>query len=242
VIDLTSWDPGHHRFFASPEELDSDSLEFSPAEGRHLRASLRLRPGDLVRATDGRGRVVEAELTDLSPAIKARVLRRWTESPPDPRITVFQGIVKPARMEVLVEKLTELGVEAIVPLRTRRSVRDISPTRLGRLRRIAVEALKQSQGAFLPDISQPAGLEESVLRAGDLDAGLLARREASESLAGSVPGGARSVGVWVGPEGGFSPEESEILARRGCRSYHLGPRRLRAETAALATVAALLNC
>jgi 16S rRNA (uracil1498-N3)-methyltransferase len=206
-----------------------------PADARHLLDVLRLRPGEPVIASDGCGVWVPCRVGPSTAGRGGRAAdpssllvpegEAVTSTPEGPLLTVAFAPVKGDRPEWVVQKLTELGVDRIVPLTTRRSVVRWEGERAGRaverLRRVAVEASAQCRRPLLPEVTPVLSLE-----------GLAERTGSPPALAhpgGSPPGGADRV-VAVGPEGGWDADE---LAAAGSL-LGLGPTVLRAETAAVA--------
>ena len=231
----------HQVFYFPPEALAEGVIVFPEDEAKHMAGSLRLASGDRVRATDGRGKFYEVEIArSAGRRLEARVLE-VTEAQAAPlRVTIFQGIVRPQRMDLLVEKAAEMGVAAVVPVECARCVRGVTGRRLTRWRRIAREAMKQSLGAHLPHISEPRAFGEAAADLGGYDLVLAASEaEGGRALKDVVRGHPATTALWVGPEGGFTDEETGALRSAGALAFSLGPRRLRSETAALAALAAL---
>lgn len=202
------------------------------AELHHLRVR-RLTAGDAVTCFDDSGAeytgVVRHISADRAEIDIASVSRPERESPL--RIVLAQAVLKGDHLDVVVEKTTELGVAEIVLFTCERSLARPSPARLARLGRIAASAAKQSGRTRVPEIQGPLALAE-ILSPGAvvLDPGSVAK------LAWNRTDGAGVTAV-VGPEGGFTPAEIERARAAGCRLAGLGPRVLRAETAAITAVA-----
>jgi 16S rRNA (uracil1498-N3)-methyltransferase len=182
----------------------------------------------------GRLAVLESEwiVADLEP-IPVR-----TESQLD--LVLALALIKADRFEWAIEKATELGVRAIVPLAARRSDIRIPaaklPQRLERWRRIAREAAKQCRRGAVPRVEPPVRLDEYVARENAGAHRLLFSETAAEPWDGRVTA-ARRIDVIVGPEGGWTAEETRAAGQAGCRMVGFGPRILRAETAAVAALA-----
>lgn len=190
----------------------------------HLERVRRLRGGDLLSVTDGAGTWRWCRLgDDLDPAGPVRL-----DPAPEPPVTVAFALVKGERPELVVQKLTELGVDRIVPFLAERSVVRWVPEKaarnLERLRRVALEAAMQSRRTWLPEVAEVATFDEVAALPG----------AAGADLDGGPPSLSRPV-LLVGPEGGWSPSERSALPA----AVGLGPTVLRAETAAI-TGAALL--
>ena len=206
-------------------------------------ASLRLKKGERITATDGEGKIYGVVIEE---AKRRRVRGRIIDVNEVPRslpsITLFQGLIRSAAMEIALTKCAELGVSAIVPVVCDNSVGSLSETRLGRLRRIAGEAMKQSLGAYLTVVGKPATFEDALAASRGFDSVLVAwEGEHKRGLPSTLKTqGAGTVALWVGPEGGFTQPEIDSLAGVGAVTFSLGERRLRAETAAIAAVAIIL--
>jgi 16S rRNA (uracil1498-N3)-methyltransferase len=226
------------RFFA--DSIAPGVVTLSEAESRHARGSRRLSAGDPVVLLDGRGN--EGAGSILNPGGPRRNLEvqieRVTHQPrPSPRLTLAVAMPKGPRQDWLVEKCTELGVAAIQPILTQRSVSEASPHRLSKWERIAIEAAKQSGQAWLPELKPPLSLHPALERVG------------SQQLYVAAAGAARRPGpepwpdvlaTFIGPEGDWTDEELAALTQAGARPICLGPNILRVETAAVA-IAALVH-
>lgn len=234
------------RFFVRPEAIDGDRVRFDALEARHLGRVLRLGPGDIVLAIDGRGRQLTVRLIDVGARAAEGVILEDgaldTESALD--LTLAQSIPKGDRMETVIRMATELGVRHVVPLVTARSVTRVEGEghdgRLRRWQRIAREAAKQCGRAAIPEVSPPAGL--AAWLAGLRGEGLLVclwegeRVGIAERL--PEPPVTRATLV-IGPEGGLAPEEVDALRGAGAVVGGLGPRILRTDTAGPVGVALL---
>jgi 16S rRNA (uracil1498-N3)-methyltransferase len=229
----------HQRFYAPQDAVRGDLITFPRDERLHMAASLRLAKHDLVSVTDGCGTVYEAEIEEASGrSIVARILKTVRVCRPAHSILLMQGTVRPAKLDLLVAKCAELGVSGIVPVRCERSVRQAAEERQERWNRIAIEAMKQSLRAYLPRVDVPQPFETALRLAADLDLNLVASEApGGRSLLSVLPKTVAAIGLWVGPEGGFSDAEMRALLDAGAQAYSLGPARLRSETAALASVA-----
>lgn len=238
----------HRRFLVSPEALRDAEVTFNPAQARQLSAVLRLRAGDPVAVFDGAGRQWTARLTLVTPRrATARLLEEETPDPPARlRLTLAQVVPRGAAMDLIVAKATELGVARIVPLEATRSVRrGAASGPRARWRRIIAEATEQCGRRSAPELAEACSLGDLLLRHPDSEPLLACDRGAgSLPLAGLCPAlaTARAVTVVVGGEGGLSAEEVGRVRGRGGRLVSLGPRLLRAETAALAALAVLQAC
>lgn len=215
---------------------DGASLELDAAEAKHARVR-RVRPGEEVVVLDGSGWSAIGVVDSLAGrAVRVRVVsaqpHRQGESPLD--LTLAVALLKSDRFDWLVEKATELGVTRIRPFASRYSLARPSGARRERWRQIALAAAKQCARTVPPEVHAPVGFQE-VIR--DL-AGtklLFAATSAAEGLPAQPAAG--PIGVIIGPEGGFTADELNEARTAGCLLAGLGPRILRAETAAVSAVA-----
>ena len=235
------------------DELPSVGAEFvlDGPEGRHAVSVKRLRAGEDVVLTDGRGHWREGvvEAAEGKDRLVVTDLASLHEEPaPAPRITVVQALPKGDRGELAVETMTETGVDAIVPWAASRCITQWKGDRglkaLAKWRATAREAGKQSRRVRFPEVADAATTRQvaALLAEADLAAVLHEDREyGSEPLAtAELPSAGRIVLV-VGPEGGVSPEELALFAEAGAKAYRLGRSVLRTSTAGTAATALLLG-
>ncbi len=207
---------------------------------------LRLRIGEQLILRDPRGSSRLAEAVEITGRYTAFRIHHSVPSPPPPpaHVTVVQALGKGDRFEQVLQHGTELGVSAFVPIITLRTIRrhsrDETATKLVRWRRILEAAAEQSERDRVPEITAPCTLEEAV---GITNASLRYALEPSAvyPLQWSPFGDPTpSIAVFVGPEGGFTTDELDLLTDAGVQPRSLGPYVLRTETAALAAVSILL--
>ena len=205
-------------------------VELDGPEAHHLAVVCRLRSGDAVCLFNGDGREYPAEVAEVARRrVVLRVLRAEAPTRELPfRLEAAVPLPRGDRAQFLAEKLTELGVTALVPLQTARSVVHPHDAKLGKLERHVVEASKQCGRNVLMEVKPLA--EWSVYCRGS---GLPALKVLAHPGGGIPPGAGRDVAVAVGPEGGFTDEEVSIGREAGWQTVGLGPRILRVETAAL---------
>ncbi len=244
-----------HRFFVDPALLSGRKPGAAvplPSELAHqLLQVLRARPGEPLTLLDDSGTAWEAEVVALtSREATARLVAR-SEPNVEPRVPVrlYQALPKHRRFEWILQKATELGVSAIVPLITRNS--DVRPAghsadgKVERWQRIVTEAAEQSGRTRRPRVLPVADLEDALQPPA---AGVIAlmpfeaerSRSLEEALRPWRQAPPRELHLIIGPEGGFDDDEVTLARERGWDLVSLGPRVLRVETAALATLAIAL--
>ena len=242
-----------HRFFVPPDWLEADKVTVVGSLVHQMRNVLRLKPGDHIVVLDNSGWEREVEITRVGKEhVSGQVVgKRLASGEPRTKITLYQGVLKGRQFELALQKGTELGIVEFVPLISDRcviaSLDDVDKKR-ERWQRIILEAAEQSRRGQLPRL-RPAMLFrpacESARRAGlSLIPWEEAHdREGATGLRAVLRGSEQppfSVNLFVGPEGGFTPDEVEMARQYGLIPISLGARILRAETAGLVATAAIL--
>jgi 16S rRNA (uracil1498-N3)-methyltransferase len=236
-------------FDATEGALVTLSADEHADEIRHIRKSLRLRPGDLVTFVNGRGLEAEGEiLASDRDRMSFTIKSSRVQNPPTPKIVLAQALLKGQRMDWLVEKATEMGAGGISPMISDHSVasEEDAIKRNARWERIAQSALKQSGGIFLPDLNSPVALGELVeaLKRAQTPVIYLDIQPALTPLWAQLSQAllpptkpSKELVLFVGPEGGFHAEEVLKFQDAGFLAAGLGESILRAETAAIAALA-----
>ncbi|HID32203.1 MAG TPA: 16S rRNA (uracil(1498)-N(3))-methyltransferase [bacterium (Candidatus Stahlbacteria)] len=235
---LGSGNQVHEFFYIPPDRVGQDRVYFGPNESRHILRVLRHRKGDHIFASDGRGTIYHLVICrdDLN-KIEAEIVESTTVRS-DINFILSVGLLKGKRMDYVIEKSTELGVSNIIPMLTRRTVvKHLGGVRRIRLERIAMAAMKQSRGAWLPEISDVAHFDTVVDLLNCYDLVLIAHPGGDWRPGSERPS---SIMIMVGPEGGFTDHEIEEAIRRGAQPLDLGYRRLRSDTAAVVSLARVM--
>ncbi len=234
------------------ERWAESTASLSGAQAEHLIRVLRVQEGVEADVVAG-GRVFHAEVAGFSDGregsnaeVRFNLLAE-IDSEPAMAVTLVMSIFKFDHMEWAIEKATELGVAAIVPVIARRTDKHLAQAamkRVERWKRIAHEASQQSRRSDVPAISDPVKLAERVKAASNLQRVVLAEQERAVTLRGFLEQAIANAGaempeleIAIGPEGGWAPEEAALFDANGWRAVSLGPRILRAETAAIAALA-----
>lgn len=227
------------RFYAPPEAFCDGRVSLDKGETCHLRDVLRLRVGQIVNVFDGNGTEYECAVESVSPIASLKVIRKIeppaAESPLN--LTLGVAITKGEKFDLVVQKSVELGARRLVPILANRcdvKIRD-GARRLGRWRKIALEAAKQTGRSSLMSIEEIIGFAEFLRAApGEI---LFFSERGGRDFSEIAPG--NSLCAVIGPEGGWDDTEIQAAKAAGARIITLSGRILRAETAAIAITAIL---
>ncbi|HYM47507.1 MAG TPA: RsmE family RNA methyltransferase [Burkholderiaceae bacterium] len=208
-------------------------------EARHAGTSRRLKKGDELWLFDGRGAIARAQLQALhnrGSELDALIVERAQQAAPAPPLHLVCALPKGDRASVLVDMATQLGMTSLTPLLCERSVVDPGTGTLERLRRVALEACKQSRRAHLPTILAPTKIADVVMSS---EAMWIAHPD-GVPVAGLAQTVDQPLLLLIGPEGGFTDDEIALACGRGAQRVSLGSGILRVEAAAVALLAAVL--
>lgn len=240
-----------YRFYVSADQLAEKEVFISGGDVNHIKNVLRLEVGDWIVACDGNGTDyvsrIQSICSDEVVASIEKVQSTGTELPV--RITLFQGMPKKDKLELIIQKAVELGACEIVPVMTKRTVVKLSEEkkinkRLERWQSIAYAAAKQCDRGIIPTVHKPVSYEEALAMADQLDYNVIpyelqtGMEEARKIVDQACK--QRSLGIFIGPEGGFEPEEVERAMTRNIHPMTLGKRILRTETAGMALLSILM--
>jgi 16S rRNA (uracil1498-N3)-methyltransferase len=235
------------RFYIPPEAVSQPHPVVTGPDASHISRTLRLTVDDRVELFDGTGRGYRARIVSASPkAVSFAIEASFAVSAESPvHITLAQGLLKDRKMDGLIRQLTELGVDCWMPFHAARSVPSPSrkglENRLARWKKIATEAVKQCRRGRVPRIAPADDFETMLAATADHDLRIIFW-EGAERAFDVQETRAKRIVVAVGPEGGFDAGEMEIAGAHGFITAGLGPRILRAETAALAAFTLVQYC
>lgn len=229
------------RFHLPAAAWCSPHLTLTNDEAQHCGRVMRKQPGDEIEIFDGAGRVAVCEIVQVSKAeVQAKIVSESRIEPFQTAIHLLPALIKAEPFEWLLEKAVELGAASIQPVITERCVvhLDAAQTekKLAKWRRHMIESAKQCHTPFVPDLKAPVAFTAALAVAADLKL-IPALSEHSRTLKQITP--AASVAILIGPEGDFTPQEEAQAFAAGFAPVTLGPLILRAETAAIATLAIL---
>lgn len=237
-------------FFITSEQIEGELLTIIGDDVNHMKNVLRMRSGEAFTAADENGMFYRCEVDTLDKQqVTAKIL--WKEegtSELSSKLYLFQGLPKSDKMEMIIQKAVELGAYQIIPVATKRAIVKLDAkkeaSKLKRWQAIAEGAAKQSGRMLVPQISEVKTFGEALQMAQELDRNIIpyecargmdGTREIFESI---KPG--MSVGIFIGPEGGFEESEVEKAQQMNVKPVTLGKRILRTETAGLTTLSILM--
>lgn len=224
-----------------PDRFDAADLRVDGEPYKHLFRARRLAVGDRVRVVDGRGRARWAEVARVDRSAASLALGEAAPvNEPAFRLDLLVPTIRPERASWMVEKVTEIGVHTIHFLHTERAPRHFGEGTLDRLRRVAAAALEQCHGSRLPEITGPHEWRELAVLTRAAEARWVLDTETDPGDGGGWGAAGAAGALLIGPEGGWASEERDELQSAGWRAVGLGPRVLRAETAAVVGAAAVL--
>jgi 16S rRNA (uracil1498-N3)-methyltransferase len=235
----------HHRFFLQPELTQSDELVLRGAEAHHALHVLRIQPGMAVVVLNGAGDKLDCTVGQTMRQSVILIVRgRKAVAPLPYRVTLLQAIPKSKTIELIIQKAVELGACRVVPLLSERSSAHLNAeaarARSDKWRAIAIAAIKQCGSAWLPQIDAPVTPASFLANGETFDLSFIGSlheraqhpRTHFQEFSAKRQHTPRSLAIWVGPEGDFSPAELSAIQRAGALPVTLGPLVLRSETAA----------
>lgn len=240
-----------HRFFVDEENIADGRVSIGGDDFSHINLSLRLREGDRITVCTGDKKDHIVELTDFySDYVEGKILEtKRNSAEPDLDITLAQSLPKNRNMELVVQKMTEIGGRAIIPLETERTIVKLSGKkkvkRHARWQKIVAEAAKQSGRGIIPEVKSVTDFSDLLDRFSEYDLVIAFWTGEKEKglrniLSGIGKDKIGSILLMIGPEGGFSPQEAKLIRKQGGYTCGLGPRILRTETAGPVGTAILL--
>lgn len=240
-----------HRFYVTSEDIKDNIITILGSDVNHIRNVLRMRKGDELVICNGQGKDYYCIINSVS----AESVTAWINSSAlsdrelSIKITLFQGLPKADKLELIIQKAVELGVHEIIPVMTARSIIKLDDKKreamkLKRWQIIAEGAAKQSGRAIIPKIGAVTDYKTAINLAGAMDMAIIpyenTRGMESTRAVMSRLKGCNTIGVIIGPEGGFEEREISLAEACGAIPVSLGRRILRTETAGLAVLSMML--
>lgn len=239
-----------YRFFVEKDQILEDSIVIKGQDVNHIKNVLRMKIGEKILISDGNDREYECEITSLADReVVAKIEDINGSSRELPiKVHLYQGIPKGDKMETIIQKMVELGGFRIVPVTTKRCVVKLdekkAKNKVARWNAIAESAAKQSKRGVIPKVDNVMSFKEALKDASNLDVLFIPYEEAEDMektrnlIAHITPG--QTIGIFIGPEGGFAPEEVEQAKSENISPITLGKRILRTETAGMALMSVLM--
>ncbi len=237
-------------FFVTPDQVQGDRITILGSDVNHMKNVLRMHIGEQVTINDGNNisYLCRVESYQEDSAILHIEEEQMTDTELSSRIYLFQGLPKQDKMELIVQKAVELGVYEVIPVATKRAVVKLDEKKalkkVARWQQIAEGAAKQAARGYIPKVHDLMNYKEALSYAEDLDVVFIpyelaeGMKETKRLIEEIHPG--ESIGIFIGPEGGFEVEEVEAAIAMGAKSITLGKRILRTETAGLTTLSILM--
>ena len=240
-----------HHFFVTPQQISGDKIRIEGGDVNHMKNVLRMKLHEKAEISDGESRtyLCEVEAYEEDVAILHILEEMEVDTEPASKLYLFQGLPKSDKMELIVQKAVELGVYQVIPVAMKRSVVRLDDKKAAkkadRWNSIAESAAKQAGRSRIPEVTMPLSYNEALKMAEELDVTLLPYElaggmEVTREVIRQIKSG-QSVGIFIGPEGGFEPEEVDAAVSMGAKVITLGRRILRTETAGFATLAVLIE-
>ena len=238
------------KFFVNPEDVSEDTIIIKGADVNHIKNVLRLPIGKEILINDRQGHDYECIIKEIHAEIVTAQIIQASDNSTEPAVdtVLFQSLVKGEKMEFVIQKSVEIGVTKIVPLMTKRCVVKLESeskmnNKIARWQKIAESAAKQSKRGIVPEIMMPMSFKEALEYSKEtLDCGCIPyENESSYHIREYLRDlDVQSLGIFIGPEGGFTEEEVDLAMKYDIQSITLGKRILRSETAGLVTLANIM--
>lgn len=240
-----------HRFYVDESSILKDEIIITGPDVNHIKNVLRMKAGDELVICNGQGKdfycIIERE-SDTQ--IDCRIIKiQNTDTELESKLYLFQGVPKKDKMELIIQKAVELGAFEIIPVMTHRTIVKIEDKKkelkkVERWQSISTSAAKQSNRGIIPKVTETMTLKQAFAFAKNLDCKVIPYENADQiektrEIINNINSG-QSVGIFIGPEGGFEESEIKLALEEGIQPITLGRRILRTETAGLAILAAIM--
>lgn len=236
------------QFFVEPEQITEENVTITGSDVNHIKNVLRMKKGDKVRISDNCGEDYLCEIREITQEqVTLHVIEKCGSTELPVHITLFQGLPKNDKMELIIQKAVELGVSEIVPVAMKNCVVKLdekkAKAKRSRWQAIAESAAKQSKRSVIPQIGEVVSFSQAVECAKDMEVKLVPYENErgmahTREVFSKIPKGA-DIAVFIGPEGGFDSKEIELV-KDDMKLVSLGNRILRTETAGLTALSMLI--
>lgn len=239
-----------HHFFVSPDKVEEQKITITGQDVNHIKNVLRMKTGEEILISDGQG---QDYLCRISSVEDEQIIAEITDKEYEgtelkTRLYLFQALPKSDKMEFIIQKAVELGAYAVIPVKTSRCVVKLDEKKAQskgkRWNAIAESAAKQSRRSVIPEVLSPMDFKEALAYAGDFDRNLIPYEnykdmEKTVQILEDIEN-MEKIGIFIGPEGGFEPEEIQQAIDAGVFPITLGRRILRTETAGMSILSVLM--
>lgn len=238
-------------FYIDKNQIENKHIRISGSDVNHIKNVLRLSAGEKIAVCDGQGKDYYCIISEVSKEeVEAEIIEeKNSESELDTKLYLFQGLPKKDKMELIIQKAVELGIYEIIPVKMKNCVVKIEDKKkenkkLERWQSIAEAASKQSKRGIIPKIKEIMSFEEALEYAEKLEYGIVPYEKSIDiQLSRKIIKAAldkNSIGIFIGPEGGFDDKEIDKVMKAGLKPITLGKRILRTETAGLTILSILM--
>lgn len=240
-----------HHFFVTPQQISGDKIRIEGGDVNHMKNVLRMKLHEKAEISDGESRTYLCEVEAYAEDVAVLHILEEMEADTEPasKLYLFQGLPKSDKMELIIQKAVELGVHEIIPVASKRAVVKLDARKEEKKRTrwqaISESAAKQSKRMYVPEVKKVMSFSQAVEYAGQLDVVLVPYELAkgmgeTREIIGKIKKG-QSVGIFIGPEGGFEETEVEMAVEKAnAKAITLGKRILRTETAGLTVLSILM--
>ena len=236
------------KFFVNDENIENNIINITGQDFNHIKNVLRLKVGDNIIVSNGKEIEFDTKIVNFTNnSVEAEILNQHsTQNEPSVKITLFQGLPKSDRMELIIQKAVEIGIYQIVPVLTERVVVKVdeknAKKKTERWEKIAEQASKQSGRNIIPEVSTPIAYKDAIRMLETYDLIVIfyekEQNKTLKELLNNLDKKPNNIAIFIGPEGGFSESEIELVKQFNLAT--LGPRILRTETAGLISTAVIL--
>ncbi|WP_110462035.1 16S rRNA (uracil(1498)-N(3))-methyltransferase [Ruminiclostridium sufflavum] len=237
------------RYFVSSTQILGNRITIIGEDYQHLKKVLRCEKGDVITVCCD-GFDYESEIYEVAnDCILADIINKETNlTESELKVTLYQGLPKADKMDLIIQKCVELGVNAIVPVITERCISKINTdkdakNKVSRWQKIALEAAKQSDRGIVPKIFMPVRFSEAVELASKSNLSVIPyEKESSTGFKAIVSKcfAVETASIFIGPEGGYTEQEIQLAESKGIKKLTLGPRILRTETAGIVALSLMM--
>ena len=225
--------------------IPNDNIILDGESARHIAKSLRMRVGDMLMICDNESNEYGCQINEITKDnVSLKICyKQANHTEPSCKVSIYQGVPKSSKMEDIIQKCTELGVNKITPILTKRCVSrpddKSSAKKNARYQKIALEAAQQSGRGIVPKIDNMTSIKDAI-KNDDSEVKIIFYEGGGEPLKNIINENTKSVSIYIGPEGGFEKEEVELILENGGKVATLGPRILRTQTAPVAALSVIM--